>query len=173
MDTTRKLNVLIIDDDKSVLKSVEHQLQSAFKDIYNISSFMTGEDAIENIKGDPDICIIDFYLNSDNPNAMNGVSFLQKIKNRNTEVEAVMLSGETDAEVAKCCLEHGAFDYITKGSDAPYRMKLAMKNLNNKIAYKEYNEAQSQQYKQMLKKLGIGIAAIVAISAMIIYLTQS
>jgi len=117
----KKILIFLVDDDALFLKSIEIEFtqytQSAIK------TFATGELCIEELSLNPDIIILDYYLNSVDKNAINGLDTLDRIKTISPHIPVIMLSSQDKIEVAVNCMKHQAFDYIVKSETAFIRLQ--------------------------------------------------
>lgn len=101
--------VVIIDDDKSLRELLEIVLK---KEGYNVLSFADGGEAIENITNQQvsiDAIITDILM----PN-VDGLTLIQKIKKIMPQLPIIVITANTNLEVAIEALKEGAYDYITK-----------------------------------------------------------
>jgi two-component system, OmpR family, response regulator len=64
MKNSTELSVFLVDDDKMFLTSLAHQLKTMFKSKTKIQAFTTGEECLKHLNENPDIIILDYYLNS-------------------------------------------------------------------------------------------------------------
>ena len=72
-----KIKLFLVDDDALFLKSLEIDfLQHAD---FEIETFATGELCLANLSHNPDVIILDYYLDSVDKTAMNGIETLDKI----------------------------------------------------------------------------------------------
>lgn len=116
-----KVKLFLVDDDAVFLKSLEIDfLQHA--DFY-IETFATGELCLMQLSQNPDIIILDYYLDGIVKNAMNGIETLVKIKAINPEIPVIMLSAQDKIEVAVDCMHHKAYDYVVKSETAFVRLQ--------------------------------------------------
>lgn len=116
-----KIKLFLVDDDAFYLKSLEIDfLQRA--DFY-IETFTTGEQCLENLSHNPDIIVLDYYLDSIDKKAINGIQTLDKIKAANSDIPVVMLSSQDKIDVAIECMHHRAFDYVVKSETAFMRLQ--------------------------------------------------
>ena len=121
MKTPDKIKLFLVDDDALYLKLLEidfHQ-QADFV----IETYATGELCLENLGHNPDIIILDYFLDSVERNAMNGLEVLNKIKAINLDIPVIMLSSQDKIEVAVNCIHHLAFDYVVKSETAFIRLQ--------------------------------------------------
>src|ERR1035437_8368686 len=118
---TEKIKLFLVDDDALFLKSLEIEfLQNAD---FAIETFATGELCVKNLSHNPDVIILDYFLNGIVERAMNGLETLDKIKIFNPDIPVVMLSSQDKIDVAINCMHHRAFDYVVKSETAFVRLQ--------------------------------------------------
>jgi|SRR3989337_3753809 len=118
---TEKINIFLVDDDAVFLKSLEIEfLQHAD---FTIETFATGELCVASLAHNPDLIILDYYLDGIDKKAMNGIETLDKIKAFNSDIPVVMLSSQDKIDVAINCMHHRAFDYVVKSETAFIRLQ--------------------------------------------------
>ena len=76
-----------------------------------------------NLSHDPDVIILDYFLDGIDATAMNGNDTLDKIKAFNQDIPVVILSSQDKIEVAVNCMHHRAFDYVVKSETAFVRLQ--------------------------------------------------
>ncbi|MDR3653194.1 MAG: response regulator [Paludibacter sp.] len=124
-----KIKLFLVDDDVFFLKSLEIDfLQRAD---FSIETYATGELCLENLSHNPDIIVLDYYLDSIDKTAMNGIKTLDKIKAINPDIPVVMLSSQDKIEVAIECMHHSAFDYVVKSETAFMRLQKIITTIFN------------------------------------------
>jgi len=116
-----KIKLFLVDDDAVFLKLLE--IDFLERADFIIETYATGELCIANLSHDPDVIILDFYLDGIDANAMNGLETLDKIKAYNQDIPVVMLSSQDKIEVAVDCMHHRAFDYVVKSETAFVRLQ--------------------------------------------------
>ena len=121
MENQKKTKIFLVDDDAFFLKALEIQFlnQGGFE----IEIFATGELCLENLSKNPQILILDYYLDGVQENAMNGIETLNKIKEFNPDIPVVILSSQDQIEVAVDCMQHRAHDYVVKNETAFLRLQ--------------------------------------------------
>ena len=118
---TEKIKLFLVDDDALFLKSLEIEfLQNAD---FAIETFATGELCMKNLSHNPDVIILDYFLNGIVESAMNGLETLDKIKVFNPDIPVVMLTSQDKIDVAINCMHHRAFDYVVKSETAFVRLQ--------------------------------------------------
>ncbi|MGA9524298.1 MAG: sigma-54 dependent transcriptional regulator [Myxococcaceae bacterium] len=103
----RKPKVLVVDDDKIVLRAVSEILSREGYVVVPV------DDAVEGLAAarDPsvDVCVLDIKM----PN-LSGMDLLKAIKKDRPEVEVVMMTAFATVETAVQAVKAGAYDYLTK-----------------------------------------------------------
>ncbi len=117
----KRINIFLVDDDALFLKSLEIEFFLA-ADV-TIETFSTGELCIQNLSHNPDVIILDYFLNGIEKNAMDGIETLDKIKAINPDIPVVMLSSQDKIDVAVNCMHHKAYDYVVKSETAFMRLR--------------------------------------------------
>ena len=119
--TKEKIKVFLVDDDVLFLKSLEIDfLESAD---FIIETYTTGELCLEHLSHNPDVIVLDYFLDGVDKTAMDGIKTLDKIKAINPDIPVVILSSQDKIEVAIDCMHHRAFDYVVKSETAFLRLK--------------------------------------------------
>jgi two-component system OmpR family response regulator len=108
MNNDNKIKLFLVDDDAAN---------------FTIETFATGEVCVANLLHNPDVIILDYYLDSFDKTAMNGIETLDKIKTLFPDIPVVMLSSQDKIDVAIDCMHHKAFDYIVKSETAFLRLQ--------------------------------------------------
>ena len=139
-----KILLFLVDDDALFLKSLEIEFIDNTESI--IKTFPTGELCLENISQNPDVIILDYYLNSIDRNAINGLETLDRIKATSQSIPVVMLSSQDKIEVAVNCMKHQAFDYIVKSETAFIRLQ---KTITTIFHYQKLEKALSWYMEKM------------------------
>jgi DNA-binding NtrC family response regulator len=111
---TRKYKVFVVDDEPMVRKMLEFKLRDR-KDL-EVQAFSSGESCVKNLVEKPDIIILDYHMDTDTENAMNGLETLLKIVEVSPDSQVAMLSSQDNVAVAVDVLKKGAVDYIIKNS---------------------------------------------------------
>lgn len=150
---------------------------------FDVMVFSTGEQLLkytsENPGVVPSIIILDFYLNSEDPNAMNGGEVLAKLKdpiNRSNpfrKTPVIMLSSADELSTAVTLLKKGATDYILKDEvffDNLRKTINTILNIRNYQAEIQLHKSKAENYKKRLLLMG---AIIVALLGIVLYLFLS
>lgn len=84
---------------------------------FNIKTFPTGEACLQ-CADQPDVVVLDYYLNSKEKNAANGLDILKELKKRNKSLPVIILSSQKSYTTAVSAIMYGAVHYVIKGQDA-------------------------------------------------------
>jgi DNA-binding NtrC family response regulator len=122
------LSILVLEDDQRLLEELSEYLRAEGFNVFEAKS--PGEAMTKVSNNTIDIAIIDIKLPE-----YDGIEFLKKIKQRNPEIEAIMMSGHGDMESVIAAMREGAFDYLRKPF-TPLDMQIAIERT------KKYIEAQ-------------------------------
>jgi len=124
MTSQKKILLFLVDDDALFLKSLAIEFGDWNES--TVKTFSTGEQCIENISMEPDFIVLDYFLNSVEKNAINGLETLDKIKIERPNIPVIMLSSQDKIDVAVNCMKHHAFDYVVKSETAFLRLQKAI-----------------------------------------------
>jgi len=110
------ISVFIVDDETFALEVMKEHLSS--NDDFNIKTFDSGEDCLQSLDENPDFIVLDYYLDSVNADAPNGLDVMKKIKEANSKIEVIMLTGQEDSSLVFQIVNEGALDYVMKDEEA-------------------------------------------------------
>ncbi len=127
MYLNRDLKIIVIEDNKSMSEMIKDHLSSKFKSA-EIMVYNTGEEALDGIISEPDVIIMDYNLDSENPAALNGIQILMKIKDR-YKTPVIFLSSQERADISANTIKYGAYDYIVKNEAAFQRLEIVVNNI--------------------------------------------
>src|SRR6185312_1396360 len=85
------MTIFLVDDDLAYLYPLGFYLQRNTD--HNIFCYRSGEECIENLHRLPDLIILDYNLNPEKPNTLNGLDVLREVKAHNPKTTVIMLSG--------------------------------------------------------------------------------
>ena len=108
--------IFIVDDDLMLTEALEDYLTRYIP--HHIKSFQTGEDCLKHLSEAPDIIILDYYLNSVQKDAANGMEILQTLKKYLPKTHVIMLSNQEHYGIALKTIIKGAEQYVIKDENA-------------------------------------------------------
>jgi len=137
-------NILIIDDDKGMCKTLSHILEL---DGYRISTANTANDGAALIKGDSfNIAILDIRLPD-----IDGVELLEIIKKTDPDLSIIMITAYASTENAIKALNRGVDAFVTKPFDIEELRALVKKSIDKQMLTKE-KQRLGKELKESLEK---------------------
>lgn len=113
-------SILIIDDEKAIRNVLKDILSN---EGYLIEEAIDGEEGLKKFKeGNFDTVLCDIKMPK-----LDGIEFLQKAKEINSETPIIIISGHGNIETAVDAVKKGAFDYIAKPPDLN-RLLITLRN---------------------------------------------
>lgn len=161
---SEKRYIFLVDDEPIQNEMLKDYLSERF--LYDILVFDNGEDALKKLDVQPEIVILDYYLNANNPDAKNGIEILKQIKEVSPNTQVIALSGQDKIEVAIDTIKFGAYDYVVKGESAFSRIENVINNLSEFHKMKTINKAQ----KNTITFLSIMLIVIIVLSIYLIFI---
>jgi len=108
-------NILILDDNKSVLTALEMLLQTEFEHVYTLKN---PNSLISTIRQhNIDVVLLDMNFKAGINNGNEGIYWLSQIQNHDPSVSVIMITAYGDIELAVKAVKEGAFDFILKPWD--------------------------------------------------------
>ncbi|MBK7888833.1 MAG: response regulator [Bacteroidetes bacterium] len=154
----QKTLIYIVDDEPMQRELLKDNLEKM--PAYEIHAFPTGEECLAASQVRiPSIVFLDYNLNSQVRDAMDGIDILKELKKISAEIEVVMISGQDQIEVAVNTMKYGAFDYIVKGEGAFLRAEKTVFNI-----YRYHKMAgDASRYKKLMIFFGVGMLIMIAV----------
>jgi len=109
--------IFIVDDEPLLSEMLTDYLKDQHA-AFNIKSFPTGEACLLCLDEEPDAVVLDYYLNSKEKDAANGIDILKEIKKRNKAIPVIILSSQESYGTAAQTIRYGAVHYVIKSQDA-------------------------------------------------------
>jgi DNA-binding NarL/FixJ family response regulator len=104
--------IFFVDDDRMMLNLMEYTFKC--KDGYDVKSYFSGEECIENLKLGPSLIVLDYILGESDSEAMSGLDTLKKINEQNNKIPVIILSREKNENLIKKFIKYGAKRYVIK-----------------------------------------------------------
>ncbi len=139
--------ILIVDDEDSIIDTLKGSLED---EGYIVFAASDGIKAMEIIKSQPvDIVLLDIWLPE-----MDGLTTLKAVKDFNSAIEVVMMTGHGTVNTAVLAIRDGAFDFLEK----PFSLdsvidiinKINKKQQSTSITEKRHNKLSGEEGKLVL-----------------------
>jgi CheY-like chemotaxis protein/nitrogen-specific signal transduction histidine kinase len=174
MERTR---VLVVDDEKTV----QYVLTTLFQQQgYETESASSAEEALSKLDNGPvSVAFLDIVLPG-----MNGLSLLDRIRERDPDAAIVMMTSQSSAKTAVDALRKGAYDYIDKPFELDHVVAVAERAASERRLRLENRRLQEEQTRQnkflqeavkrlgSLNSAGTGLAAITSIGDLLDFIVE-
>ena len=102
--------IFFVDDEPMFINLMEYTFKC--KTGYAVQTFNDGAECLDSMRLNPDLVVVDFFLNSDD--SMTGMDLAKKIKETNPSTHVIFLSGNDDIAVINEAKAIGVERYILK-----------------------------------------------------------
>jgi DNA-binding NtrC family response regulator len=104
---TQPIKLLVVDDDDDLREILINLFR---KQGHEVTAAVSGEDALnKSAKSRFDVALLDLHLPG-----ISGIDVLTKVKEKQPELEVLMLTAHSSIETAVEAMRRGAYDYLTK-----------------------------------------------------------
>ncbi len=134
-------NILLVDDEEDIRDVLSISLEDRGYRIYTAENGQTALDLYDRIK--PTIVITDIKMPG-----LDGIELLRKLKQRNPDIEVIMITGHGDLDLAIQSLKLEATDFVTKPINEDI-LEIALKRAHERILMRR----QLREYTQNLEKM--------------------
>ena len=154
--------LLIIDDNTSVLNSLELFLKYHFEKIIALKNPNLIPSTLE--KEPVDIVLLDMNFTAGVNTGNEGIYWLSRILEMDPQAIVVMITAYGDIDLAVKAIREGAFDFITKPWDNNKLLATLQAAFQLRLSKKEVKKLQLKE-KQMREDLNRGFSTIIGESA--------
>jgi CheY-like chemotaxis protein len=120
MERKNKTTVFLVEDNDFFAKTLAIFLRNKG---YEVQTFASGEEMISSWEEDPDIILLDYYIETRQGVAMNGDKILHFIRRISKNLPVVILTSNEDISEATTMLKKGAVDYILKDNELQHNLE--------------------------------------------------
>jgi two-component system OmpR family response regulator len=131
MNTKNKINVFIVEDNDIYAKSLQGFIIAHFPEI-KIKIFPVGETCLMKMHLNPNIVIMDYFLNSKYDEAQNGLEIIKRIKAHNPQTNIIVLSAQENYNVVLDAIKQYGCFYVQKDEEAFNKVEQMIKNFSYK-----------------------------------------
>ena len=125
--------IFIVEDNELYAKALEFFLKEKFPNT-EIKCFPVGELCTDQLHLNPDLIIMDYFLNSKYYDAVDGLEIIRQIKSKKPNSNIVLLSEQNKIDViVNVEKEIGRNNYITKDKEAFKNIELIIRALNGRV----------------------------------------
>lgn len=138
-----KGNLLIIDDNKSILSALEILLVSEFQTVTTLSD--PNQIPTELRKKEYNLVVLDMNFNAGINTGNEGIYWLNRIKETNPEISVVMITAYGDVELTVKALKAGATDFVLKPWDNAKLLATLKSALQLNLSKKEVSHLKEKE----------------------------
>ena len=121
------VRIFIVEDDPAYTKFLQYVL--SLNPDFEVTTFETGKECIENLYQKPSIITLDYSLPD-----MAGEQVLSEIKTHDNNIQVIIISAQEKIGTAVELLKLGAYDYIIKDEETKERLLNTINNARNNIS---------------------------------------
>ena len=165
--TNAEVFIYIIDDNALQLKVLLEKFKTT-KSFKTAKGFTNGEDCLAYIKkhkypkNSMIMAVVDYYLDDkgNGEESNTGIDVLHKLKDYDSDIEVIVLSGSDDVDIAASATHFGAISFVKKGEDD-------FKKIVNNIVWAIHEKAKIRKKadtQRMIKTISIGIGVFTILS---------
>lgn len=129
--TLPELKNVIIVDDNEMHRSMMEDFISRYKDV-TIKDYTSGEACIKDLVNqrvdDPDLILLDYFLDTTPGAKYDGLDSLVKIKEICPESKVIMFTSVENQRIAELAKQKGAYNYAVKGVEGFERLDRLIRN---------------------------------------------
>ncbi|NLA15935.1 MAG: sigma-54-dependent Fis family transcriptional regulator [Bacteroidales bacterium] len=128
------MNILIIDDEKSIRNTLKEILEYEGYKVVLAENGEQGLAVLENGKEPIDTVFCDIKMPG-----IDGIEVLEKVQEMRLDVPVIMISGHGNIDTAVECIKKGAYDFIEKPLDLN-RILITIRNANDRTTLVQENK---------------------------------
>jgi DNA-binding NtrC family response regulator len=146
---TERLRILIVDDEPEILGTLEEALTGLG---YAVRAVASAREALARVEIELfDLALIDIHMPG-----MSGLELLRQLKQRDSALEVLMMTGDPTVESAVEAIKEGAFDYITKPLVLDELHHLINRALERRLLRSEVKTLRTQLGERLVLKELVG-----------------
>ncbi|NCB08652.1 MAG: sigma-54-dependent Fis family transcriptional regulator, partial [Bacteroidia bacterium] len=138
-----KGNILIVDDNKSILSALEILLSPEFQAVTTLPDPNLIPSELR--KGDYNLVVLDMNFNAGINTGNEGIYWLGRIKETNPEISVVMITAYGDVELTVKALKAGATDFVLKPWDNAKLLATLKSALQLNLSKKEVSHLKEKE----------------------------
>ncbi|MFN8438098.1 MAG: response regulator [Cytophagales bacterium] len=131
---------------------------------YDFKFFSNSAECIASLPEHPMAILIDYDLNTINPNEKDAIKILEEIKALENHTEVVFFSTHENTEIAVATIKHGAFDYIVINDNQFLRLENELKTIEEHV----FHIDESKKFKKLFI-ITLSVSIIFILIVMILF----
>jgi DNA-binding NarL/FixJ family response regulator len=127
MSAKKHVNVFIVEDNEVYAKILQGFIITHFPEV-KTKIFSVGETCLMELHHNPNIVIMDYYLNSKYGEAQNGLEIIKRIKDHDLKTNIIVLSAQDKYNVVLEAIKQYNCFYVQKGEEAFNKLEHLINN---------------------------------------------
>jgi CheY-like chemotaxis protein len=164
MTETKKIRVLVAEDEESFLRVLTAVLESTQR--FEVYPCESGDEAVETLKRSKfDVIILDHKMPG-----MTGLNVLQWLHEQKSDIPVIMLTGAGSENIATEAMKLGAYDYLRKDQFDKTHFPIIVSGVYERYLFrkdKEQLEESSREQEKNLATLELIINSVSALSEIV------
>jgi DNA-binding NarL/FixJ family response regulator len=111
-------SIFIVEDNEVYAKLLKSFIYTRFPNVNEIKIFRIGEMCLTELHSNPDIVLIDYFLNAKYEEAQNGLEIIKRIKHLKPNTNIIVLSNQTNISVILEAIRQYDCFYVQKDEGA-------------------------------------------------------
>jgi DNA-binding NtrC family response regulator len=145
------MQIMVVDDEENICEALAAWFQ---KDGYRVETAGSGPEALECMQQNPcDVYLVDIKMPG-----MDGLELLARLKERQPDVDVIMITAHGSIQTAVEAMKRGACDYLCKPFD-PDQLSLLMERVIASKALRDENIALREQLAEQREAIFDGFIA--------------
>ncbi|HTF03349.1 MAG TPA: response regulator [Bacteroidia bacterium] len=122
-ETQKSGIIFIVEDNAAYAQTLQVFLRSAFPEMKEVKIFPVGETCLMELHRNPDMIIIDYFLDSKYYDAETGLEIVKQIRVQKPEMNIIVLSSQNDIDVVIEAVKQHDCSYVRKDEEAFERVE--------------------------------------------------
>ncbi|MBK6525056.1 MAG: response regulator [Crocinitomicaceae bacterium] len=121
--------IFIVEDNPMYAKALESSIRASFPEMAQVKTFPVGETCLLDLRRNPDVIIIDYFLDSKYDDAETGLEIIRQIRDEKPDVNIIVLSSQSEIDVVVEAVEKYNCSYVKKDEEAFYKVEMLIANM--------------------------------------------
>jgi two-component system repressor protein LuxO len=149
-------HIVVIEDNAHMAEMIKDFLTEKFSGI-RLTAYKTGEEALAALQEAPTAVLLDYNLDTQNTDALNGIQVMMQLKQK-FDVPVVFLTAQERPDIAASIMKHGAVDYVVKNQQSFGKLERTVRQILEKP--QEKKAADSKTWLIVLLVVAIVLLAV-------------
>jgi two-component system OmpR family response regulator len=110
--------IFIIEDNQTYSKILQNYIKTKVQGIKDVKIFPVGETCMSELDSNPDLIIVDYFLDSRYPDAETGLEAIKEIRSKKPDMNIVVLSAQQEINITIEAIQKLKCIYIKKDEQA-------------------------------------------------------